>query len=375
MSNTGIAAWRIWPCDLPLRTSFGISGGTQEIASIALVAVELRDGTVGYGEAAPFASFNGETRDDALAVARLIADRLVGQDAANWKALSPQIKELAHRDGREIKSAVCAIETALFDAWLRSQRISMWRFFGARLHSVQSDYTITQIHGATEDQAVEAAVAETRDALSFGASLVKIKVGGVPLEQDLRRVEAVHRAAPEAALTLDANGAFEVKSAKHLAQALQRHRIPLHLFEQPVAAENLEGLAELRRTIGVKIAADESANSLADVQELERRHAADYVNIKLMKTGIAEALAIIHFCQSHGLGLMVGGMVETNLAMGVSAALAAGMGGFDFIDLDTPLFLASARFPGGPTWNGCTIVVDESAPGHGVVPGGEARLR
>jgi hypothetical protein len=61
-------------------------------------------------------------------------------------------------------------------------------------------------------------------------------------------------------------------------------------------------------------------------------------------------------------------MVETNLAMGVSASLAAGMGCFDFIDLDTPLFIAGLPFPGGPTWTGTNIVIDENAAGHGVVP-------
>ncbi len=368
MNNTEIAACRVWPSDLALRAPFGISGGTQESASIVLVAVELRDGTIGFGEAAPLPSFNGETRDEVLAVAGPAADFLLGRDAASWRTLSERIKDPTRWNGREIKSARCAIETALLDAWLRSQRISMWRFFGARLRSVQTDYTITQVHGVEQEDAVEAALTATRQALSFGTSILKIKVGGVPFEQDLLRVRAVHREAPAAALTLDANGAFETDPAKRFARALIEDHIPLELFEQPVSAENIEGLAELRRTLPVRIAADESAGSYAQVLELHRHNAVDYVNIKLMKTGIAESLSIAEFCRSHEIGLMIGGMVETNLGMGVSATLAAGMGGFDFIDLDTPLFMASAPFPGGPVWDGSTILVDEKAIGHGIVP-------
>ena len=290
MNNTEIAACRVWPSDLALRAPFGISGGTQESASIVLVAVELRDGTIGFGEAAPLPSFNGETRDDVLAVAGPAADLLLGRDAASWRTLSERIKDPTRWNGREIKSARCAIETALLDAWLRSQRISMWRFFGARLRSVQTDYTITQVHGVEQEDAVEAALTATRQALSFGTSILKIKVGGVPFEQDLLRVRAVHREAPAAALTLDANGAFETDPAKRFARALIEDHIPLELFEQPVSAENIEGLAELRRTLPVRIAADESAGSYAQVLELHRHNAVDYVNIKLMKTGIAESL-------------------------------------------------------------------------------------
>jgi L-alanine-DL-glutamate epimerase-like enolase superfamily enzyme len=366
--NTQIAACRVWPSDLGLRTPFGISGGTQERASIVLVAVELRDGSTGFGEAAPLPSFNGETRDDVLAVAGPMADFLIGQDAASWQILSAQIKDLAHWNGREIKSARCAFETALLDAWLRSRQISMWRFFGARLPSVRTDYTITQSHQVDQQEAVGAALTATRQALSFGASILKIKVGGVPLQQDLLRVRAVHREAPAAALTLDANAAFDTASATEFVRALHQCHIPLELLEQPVPAVDIEGLAELRRTLGVKIAADESAGSYAQVQELHRHHAVDYVNIKLMKTGIAESLAIADFCRSREIGLMIGGMVETNLAMGVSATLAAGAGDFRFIDLDTPLFMASAPFPGGPVWDGATIQVDEKALGHGICP-------
>jgi L-alanine-DL-glutamate epimerase-like enolase superfamily enzyme len=366
MSDTEIVAIRIWPCSLPLRTSFGISGGTQEEASIVLVSVKLRDGTVGFGEAAPMPAFNGETREDVLARAPALSDFLLGKDVASWRVLSQQLNDRASWNGREIKSVRCAFETAALDAWLRSQRTSMWRFFGGQLRSLHTDYTITQVQGIGQDDAVEAAAAAARQGLLLGASVLKIKVGGVPLQQDLLRARAVYREAPAALLTLDANGALDQDSAQSFIRALNESGIRIELFEQPVS--EIEGLAELRRTLGVKIAADESASSYTEVCNLHRQEAVDYINIKLMKTGIADSLSIVEFCRSRQIGLMIGGMVETNLAMGVSASLAAGMGCFDFIDLDTPLFIAGLPFPGGPTWIGTNIVIDENAAGHGVVP-------
>jgi L-alanine-DL-glutamate epimerase-like enolase superfamily enzyme len=77
-----------------------------------------------------------------------------------------------------------------------------------------------------------------------------------------------------------------------------------------------------------------------------QERAANVINIKLMKSGVVEALEIAAIARAAGLGLMIGGMVESILAMTMSAHFAAGLGGFRFVDLDTPLFLATNPFPG-----------------------------
>jgi L-Ala-D/L-Glu epimerase len=116
---------------------------------------------------------------------------------------------------------------------------------------------------------------------------------------------------------------------------------------------------------GVPIAADESARSAADVLRLAREGAAHVINIKLMKAGVTEALRMIAIAQAAGLGLMIGGMVESILAMTFSAHLAAGIGGFSFVDLDTPLFVAEHPFAGGFAQSGGALTLGD-APGHGV---------
>jgi L-Ala-D/L-Glu epimerase len=118
----------------------------------------------------------------------------------------------------------------------------------------------------------------------------------------------------------------------------------------------------------VKVAADESVQDAASALAAIRRGGVAVVNIKLMKCGIAEALDIAAVARATGTGLMIGGMVETRLAMGASACFAAGLGGFSFVDLDTPMFLATDPFRGGYAQDGERILLQSVTAGHGVTP-------
>ncbi len=102
--------------------------------------------------------------------------------------------------------------------------------------------------------------------------------------------------------------------------------------------------------------------------DLMDMQAASIVNIKLMKCGIADALEIAALCKTQGIGLMIGGMVESILAMTVSACFASGLGGFCFVDLDTPLFMTDSPLHGGMVYEGGRLNLSSIQSGHGVVP-------
>jgi L-alanine-DL-glutamate epimerase-like enolase superfamily enzyme len=119
---------------------------------------------------------------------------------------------------------------------------------------------------------------------------------------------------------------------------------------------------------GWAVAADESVSTAADARRVAEHLAASHINIKIMKAGIAEALEVAAVAKEAGIGLMIGGNIESILAMTVSACLAAGLGGFEFADLDTPLFLAENPFQGGFTLEGGRISVAHIGAGHGVLP-------
>lgn len=339
--------------DIPMKKPFGIAGGAQVEAKNVLVELVLEDGTRGWGEGAPFPAFNGETQEQVLAACALAAPRLEGAALDDDNVLREHVRATCSTS----PSAACAIETAIFDARARLAGRPLTAVFGGAEHVLVTDITITT--GSVEDA--------TREALAFGAfGTLKIKVGGSDVDRDISRILAVRTVRPDARLLVDANGGFTVDEALRFAAATAEARIAL--FEQPVAPGDWEALAEVRQRTGLRIAIDESVTCADDVSEAKRRGAADAANVKIMKSGIFEALAIVTRARDEGLVRMIGGMVETRLAMGMSACIAAGIGGFDFIDLDTPLFLAEDPFEGGYVQDGERLDLRPIDVGHGARP-------
>lgn len=347
MKDTRIVAASARPLDIAMRQSFGIAGGAQEMASNVLFVVELASGVRGYGEAAPFPAFNGETQGAALADLEGAIPSLVGRDAGERVELEV------------CASARCAVETAMVDAIARAEKRSLRAFFGGAEEELVTDVTIVT------GTALEAA----RDARAFPTfRTLKIKVGGRDVDHDLARILAVNGARPDAELMLDANGGFTPDEAIRLASELTKRGVRPVLFEQPIAPGDWDAFAEVRAKTGLRIALDESITKAADVAEAARRRSADAVNMKIMKSGIFEAVEIARAAAKAGLERMVGGLVETRLAMGTSACIAAGLGGFRIVDLDTPLFLASDPFSGGFVYDGDRVDLRPITEGHGCTP-------
>src|SRR5437016_4698409 len=183
------------------------------------------------------------------------------------------------------------------------------------------------------------------------------------VEQDIRRLEAVHHALPDVAFIADANQGFTREDCLAFVHGVKRFGGRLALLEQPLAREDLDGLAAVRHLTGVPVAADESVRSLHDVMETLQKQAADYINIKIMKSGLLAALDMAAYARAAGLRLMIGGMVETRIAMGCSFGLVLGRGGFDLLDLDTPLLLATDPVKGGYRYEGPKL---QPWQGHGL---------
>jgi len=343
------------PLDIELTEPFGIATGAQTLAANVLVTLTLSDGTTGTGEAAPFPAVNGETQGAVLDALAAASSSLAGLDALRWR---PAVGVAEHAL-RGTPTALAAFESALLDALCRRAGISLWSFFGGAQKELVSDITIPT--GSPEH-----AKAAAGRAIDAGFATLKVKVGGVPFDHDRARLAAIVQAAPNARLVLDANASLSAEEALALLEALGHAKGQVALFEQPTAKLDLDGLRRVREHGGVPVAADESACSAADVLALIAARAVDAINIKTMKCGIVEATDMIAVARAAGLGLMIGGMVESKLSMTVSACLAAGMGGFAHVDLDTPWFMKDAPLEGGWLERGATLRVDQIGAGHGV---------
>jgi L-alanine-DL-glutamate epimerase-like enolase superfamily enzyme len=352
---TRITSVEVAPLNVPLREPFGIAGGTQVIAANVLVLVRLADGTTGYGEAAPLPAYNGETQSSTLEALNRARNVVEGADACGWRALARRLGEVIPGAG----AARCALETAALDALMRQRGFSLHAFFGGAERTLESDITITT--GTVED-----AWAAARRWADAGFTMFKIKVGAGELDGDVARVAAVRDAAPHGRILVDANASLRAHDAIYLVKRLKEQGIDIALFEQPTPVGDWEALEEVAKHVVVVL--DENVVTAADALRAARLGYPHIINVKLMKAGIAEALDVAGVARAAGMRLMIGGNVESILAMTVSACFSAGQGGFANVDLDTPLFLSESPFHGGFTMRGPVIELPVSAVGHGVSP-------
>ena len=337
---------------LELSEPFGIAGGSPDRARIGVVKLRLADGTLGLGEAAPLTAYNGETLEGALRAVEAARPLLLGKDARSWRRLALELRAVTGGSA----SAQCALETALVDALARQSGWALHDWFGgAGGPQLETDVTIPIM----EPAAARLAAARW---WARGFRRLKIKVG---LGDDLGRVLAAHAGAPEALLSVDANASFDAAQACELVQRLGAAGVQLEVFEQPVAAEDWSGLEQVGRV--ARLVLDESVVSGAQaVLAAQRLGPPHVINVKLMKSGICEALEIVAVARASGMSLMIGGMLESSLAMTTSACFASGQGGFELVDLDTPLFLASSPFVGGFSLRGAMLDLSTIEHGHGV---------
>lgn len=313
--------------EAPLIYPFRISTGQHNTLDNVLLTIRLADGICGYGEAAIATHITGETVESTIALLRRVAPRLKGRFIGDCHRILTELST----DLAAIPSARTAVEMALLDALTRSLKIPLWRFFGPRVVKISTDITLVIADAEQTQDSV-------RRFVRTGFRRFKIKVGLDPTA-DLDRVRIVHAAAPRAGIMLDANQGFTAPVALAFLRRLARHHIRPILIEQPVPHDDWSGMQWITRRSAVPVCADESLQSAADVVRVIRLNAAHAINIKLAKFGFLQAVQMANLARAAGLSLMIGSMMETNLSATAAAHFAAGIGGFDFVDLDTPFFI------------------------------------
>ena len=311
------------PLYQPFRTALGQHDELENV----YFGLKLADGTFGLGEAAVAPHITGETVEQTLENLNAVGAELVGRNAADYLRLSAY----AHERLLDNASAVAAIEVAAADALARSLKVPLWKFFGTAPKRLVSDITIV-ISDLKETQNA------VRKFYAQGFRAFKVKVGR-DRDLDIKRVMAVRQMAPRCAIYLDANQGYSADETLGFLKALKQKGIRPALIEQPVPKDDWEGLKKVSRLCGVPVCADEGVSSMSQAARLMREKAATVINVKLMKFGLWHAREISWLARVAGVKLMIGGMMETSLAMTAAAHLAAGLGCFDFVDLDTPFFV------------------------------------
>jgi L-Ala-D/L-Glu epimerase len=323
---------------LPLAETFTISRESQDVAELVEVSVRLGDHT-GYGEAAPTEHYS-ESAESALAYVEANG-HVLGDDPFALEAILDRLPA-------EQYAARAALDCALHDLQGKLLGRPTWQLLGLPRSGPPTSWTIWL--GDPDDMARRA------ERVAHRFRRLKLKLGGGD-GLDVDRVRAV-RSVTEAPLQVDVNEYWSLEEALDAIPRLGE--LGVQYVEQPLPRGD-EGGVRLKQESQLPIYLDEDCHTLRDVALCAPR--AHGINIKLAKSGgIREAVKMAHAARALGLGVMLGCMVESGLAIAAGAQIASLC---DHVDLDGNLLLADDPWPGVELVDGVQVPAD--APGLGVV--------
>ena len=332
---------------------FTIATGTMKFAQNVYIRIHTDEGIYGSGECSAFPMIVGETQETCLVMARDFASIWKGKAADDIEVRMKELNDYcAHNT--TIKSA---FDMALYDLASKAAGLPLYRFLGGNKKKVETDITI----------GIGTPARMTETAIKFkenGARILKIKLGK-KVEDDIERVRRIRAAVgDEISLRLDANQGWSFDDAVVAFDEMAAYNIAF--CEQPLRAYNDHLLPALCERSPVKIMADESCYSHHDAQRLIAARACHFINIKFAKSGgITEALKILEIAAQAGMPCMMGGMLESRLALTAKLHLVYAGEAIKFYDMDTCM-IGHLLDPviGGVKYNGYFLELEE-APGIG----------
>ena len=319
---------------LKLRNPFRLSYGVSEERQAYWIRLQDDSGW-GEGTIPPY------YRVDASAMTNYWA-----QTAANPAALPDDPADFAAFVGSAGPApARCAVDLALYDRLGKRLGQPLYRLLGLPQPQPQpTSFTI----------AIDTPEAMAQMAQQIASyPIIKIKLGS---DDDRARLAAIRAARPDARLRVDANAGWSRAEAHTRLEELLP--FDLEMIEQPLAKEDIEGMGLLQAACPIPIVADESVQTLEDVENLARA-GVHGINLKLMKIGgLTPALVLLKRAQTLGLRIMLGCMIETSIGTTAMAHLA---GTAEWLDLDAPMLISNDPFDGVQFDPQATLSVPERA--------------
>ncbi|MBU5312952.1 dipeptide epimerase [Tissierella carlieri] len=335
---------------VPLKKPFKTALRTVDRIEDVVVKIITDTGHIGYGEAAPTAVITGDTKGSIkCAIEDFIAPQIIGLEIEN-------IEEIMNRIDRSLiknTSAKAAVDIAIYDLFGQLHKSPLYKLLGGYKKEIISDLTIS-----VNDP--EEMAQDSIEAVKRGYKTLKIKVG-LDSQMDIKRIQAIRDAVGyNVDLRLDANQGWKPKEAVMLLRKMEEKGFDIELVEQPVSANDLEGLKYVTQNVNTPILADESVFSPSDAVKIIQNRAADLINIKLMKTGgIHNALKICSVAEIYGVECMIGCMLESKLSVSAAVHLAASKSIITKIDLDGPGLCKEDPVEGGPKFQDYKITLND----------------
>ncbi len=331
---------RLHSLDLPLRHTFTISRGSQEVAHVLIVELE-NDGIIGFGETSP-SGYYGQSVASVREDLESILPWLKGQNPLEYRLL---LEEAAERL-RSNTQALCALDLALHDWIGKKFGQPIYRLLGLRAGPIpRTSYTIGL-------DTIPKMTAKLREFAAF--PIFKIKLG---TREDVEIVRAL-RQESRAVFRVDANCAWSAEETIEKSRALKE--LDVEFIEQPLPPDKLDDMEKVFGESALPVIADENACVPSDIPRLAGRFHG--INIKLVKCGgLQPALKMIAMARALGMKIMLGCMVESSNACTAAAHLGSLV---DWLDLDGPLLVAEDPFDGMNIAEGRITLPD--SPGLGV---------
>jgi L-alanine-DL-glutamate epimerase-like enolase superfamily enzyme len=281
----------------------------------------------GWGEASPSFRITGETPETVVKTLDKIGPKLIGMCPFRIEQIVEKMDALVKGNS----SAKAAIDMAIFDIIGKRAKKPICMLLGGYRKEVFTDITLSI--KSPRRMAKDAAKAVKR-----GFEALKVKVGVNP-RQDVERVKRIRETVgSEVAIRVDANQGWNVRQAINVLKRLEPYNV--EFVEQPVKAEDIKGLAKVRRNSSIPVMADETVHSPEDAIQAIRAEAVDLINIKLMKSGgIWKAMKIAAIAEAAKISCMVGCMGESNLGITAATHFAAAVKNVQHADLDSDILL------------------------------------
>jgi L-Ala-D/L-Glu epimerase len=337
--------------DRPMRMLFATSLGQKTVSTSVLVRVDLADGCTGQGEVPTSFVFPEETVAAISAVLRGARAALVETDIAEYPAI---LRKLTALHGR-FHMTLAGLEVALFRAALAARGEDEFQHWGGRQGRLETDITIPFIPKGNAMKEWMSRIAPV------GFRVHKVKVSG-DVETDMAFVLAVRKALDASGrpyvIRLDGNQGYTAQTYQRMLRALAKARVAAELFEQPLRRDDYAGYKALAGCREIPIILDETVFNPADCRRVIEQNLGDGVNIKIAKSGIAGAAAIIRLVRKAGLKLMIGCMTETMVGLSAGICMAAGTGAFEYVDLDSAFLMEKAGRARGIGIDGDSFVME-----------------
>lgn len=318
----------VFAIDLPLIEPFIVSYDTYPSMPSIIVKLTTECGYVGWGEAVPDDHVTGETFEGTVAVIEhRLAPKLIGKDPSNFEKLHELMDSLV----KNAPAAKAAIDIACFDVTGKKLQVPVYQLIGGRYHE---KFPITHVLSIGEPKAMANQAAEK---VAQGYESFKMKVGR-DIASDVARIKAVrNRVGDNIAIRVDVNQGW--KTSANTLQALQAlSETNLDWLEQPVVADDIDAMVEIKSKTTVPLMIDEGLCGMREMREIIAKRAADKVNIKLMKCGgIYPAMKLAAMAEMAGIECQIGSMLESSIGSAAGFHVAFSKKIIKSVELTGPL--------------------------------------